>query len=80
MGLDQMSTDSTEEETAGAETEKPLLQRKMTRRDAIKYSIIGGVCLAGISSIIYFLLKEAKKGSLTQVFKGQAPNKLWKWS
>ncbi|MFC1586986.1 AmmeMemoRadiSam system radical SAM enzyme [Planctomycetota bacterium] len=61
-------------EPASAPTDK-----KVSRRDIFKYCVLGGICLAGAAPFA-MLLKETGKSSLIEVFKGKAPEELWKWS
>jgi len=53
-----------------------FLNKKITRRDFIKYGLIG---LAGITASGYFL-KKIFQTPAKNIFKGRAPEKLWKWS
>ena len=53
-----------------------FLQKKITRRDFIKYGLAG---LAGIAASGYFL-KKIFQTPAKEVFRGGAPETLWKWS
>lgn len=55
---------------------KSILDKKISRRDFIKYSIIGLGCLGAGG---YFLNKALKKKT-KELFEGEAPKELWKWS
>jgi pyruvate formate lyase activating enzyme len=46
--------------------------RRVTRRTAAKLCVLGGLCAAGVAPLA-FLLREAKRSSLIEVFKGRAP-------
>ena len=53
-----------------------FLNKKISRRDFIKYSIAG---LAGIGVAGYFLKKYFSRKT-SSIFTGEAPQSLWKWS
>lgn len=68
---------------------RPFLKKKITRREFLKYGLIG---LSGLSIGSYVLGSLFKKGSrtdsfsnssnpeLAHIFKGDAPASLWKWN
>lgn len=55
------------------------MKKKISRRDFIKYSVIGagGIALSGYG---YNHLFNRSPSSMSTIFKGTAPDKLWKWS
>jgi len=56
---------------------KSILNKKISRRDFIKYGIIG-VCSLGVGG--YLLNRYVLKKKVTDVFESGAPKELWKWS
>jgi pyruvate formate lyase activating enzyme len=68
--------ESKKEEKTPAEK---FLYKKISRRDFIKYSLIG---IGGLATSVYgynYLFGKAS-GSLPKIFPASAPDKLWKWS
>lgn len=55
---------------------KSILNKKISRRDFIKYGLIGVGCLAGAG----LLLNKALKKGITLDYDDTAPKELWKWS
>lgn len=53
-----------------------FLNKKITRREFIKYGLVG---IAGISATGYLVKRLFQKPG-SSVFRGQAPDNLWKWS
>jgi hypothetical protein len=67
--------ESKKEEKTPAEK---FLYKKISRRDFIKYSLIG---IGGLATSVYgynYLFGKAS-GSLPKIFPASAPDKLWKW-
>lgn len=55
-----------------------LLEREVNRRQAIKYTVIGGAAVAGVGSMAYYVIRSAHSGAAVSVFKNDAPKgKLW---
>ena len=54
-----------------------FLNKKISRRDFIKYSLIG---LGGLAVGTYGYKYLIKEKASSEIFQGQAPAELWKWS
>ncbi len=60
------------------EQKQKLLNPKVSRRDAIKFSAAGLACLACGGSAVFFLARRCKADATNTVFKGDAPSgKIW---
>jgi pyruvate formate lyase activating enzyme len=54
--------------------------RKITRRDAIKYCVLGFAGLSAVGSAVGYFASERRDRRLISVFRGDAPDELWQWS
>jgi len=75
------SHDPSSNEGSGLIDEAPRQPvRKITRRDAIKYCVLGFAGLSAVGSAIGYFASERRGRRLISVFRGDAPKKLWEWS
>jgi len=59
-----------------------LLEKRLSRRQAIKYGAVGLASLAGVGSLAYYVVRSARSEGAVSVFKNDAPRgekwELWK--
>jgi len=79
--MDQETKDSVNASREGRSS-KSLLDKRLTRRQAIKYGAIGAAAVAGVGSMAYYVLRSAQKERTASIFKNDAPRgelwELWK--
>ncbi len=79
--MDQKTNDALNNPTA-CSSSPSLLEKQVSRRDAIRYGVIGAAALAGVGSLAYYVIRSAQSEGATGVFRNDAPKgelwELWK--